>query len=444
VKESWRWHALVILAASATAVISARPYPGGWNDCSRLATVECLVDHATWAIDESSFDTQDRLWIGGRFYSDKSPVPAVFMAGEYACLQRVTGLTARNSPDEFCRWMTILSSGLAYIAAAWCIFRLGVPLGLALKWRLFLTASFALATIAPVYAQQVNNHVLLLAVAAEITVELAWLTAGHTGAWRVAAIGALAGLGYTIDLGVGPVLLLATACLVVFRCRRRPAIVVLAGCAALPWLLLHHTLNYSIGGTIGPANAVAAYLQWPGSPFTPQSITGGWNHPSLTRFALYSLDMLVGKRGFLGHDLPLYLVVVTIPIINRLARRERPELLHALGWSLGAWLLYAATSTNSSGVCCSIRWLVPLLAPGYFALAVLMRDRPDLRPDFLLLSGWGVVYSGFAMAGGPWHEIGASTNWVLLAGAGASWLAVRRFIASRHEISAPRIQSRAA
>src|SRR5438874_2587582 len=129
------WTALILGIALAIAAISARPYAGGWNDGSRLATVECLVDHSTWAIDDSIFvtvppnlssrpfeetdpalnlrGTQDRLWIGGRFYSDKSPVPALLMAGEYACLQRVTGLTARDAPDKFCRWMTILTSGLA-------------------------------------------------------------------------------------------------------------------------------------------------------------------------------------------------------------------------------------------------------------------------------------------------------------------------------------------
>src|SRR2546430_1892919 len=68
----------------------------------------------------------------------------------------------------------------------------------------------------------------------------------------------------------------------------------------------------------------------------------------------------------------------------------RPELLLALGWCGGVWLLYAATSTNSSGACCSVRWFVPLLAPGYYVLAVLLRDFAEYRRDFLLLSGWGL------------------------------------------------------
>ena len=36
-------------------VLSARPYAGSWNDGSRLAAVESLVDYHTWAIDDSIF-----------------------------------------------------------------------------------------------------------------------------------------------------------------------------------------------------------------------------------------------------------------------------------------------------------------------------------------------------------------------------------------------------
>ena len=38
--------------------------------------------------------------------------------------------------------------------------------------RVTLTASFALATVAPVYAQHVNNHVMLLGVVAALTSSL--------------------------------------------------------------------------------------------------------------------------------------------------------------------------------------------------------------------------------------------------------------------------------
>jgi hypothetical protein len=168
VGERQRWRTwVVVLSATAVAAVSARSYVGGWNDGSRLATVECLVDHETWAIDESIFvrpplkpdlnsagdppplaGTQDKLLIGGRYYSDKSPVPAVLMAAEYTLLKTITGWTASGSSDRFCLAMCFLSSGLAYVVAVWSIDRLGRAVRLPPGVGLALTASFALATVA--------------------------------------------------------------------------------------------------------------------------------------------------------------------------------------------------------------------------------------------------------------------------------------------------------
>jgi hypothetical protein len=43
---------LVIAGASVVAALSARPWAGSWNDASRLAAVESLVDRHTLAIDD--------------------------------------------------------------------------------------------------------------------------------------------------------------------------------------------------------------------------------------------------------------------------------------------------------------------------------------------------------------------------------------------------------
>ena len=45
----------VVFVATVLALASAKPYAGSWNDGSRLATVESLVDHRTLAIDDSVF-----------------------------------------------------------------------------------------------------------------------------------------------------------------------------------------------------------------------------------------------------------------------------------------------------------------------------------------------------------------------------------------------------
>src|SRR6478735_475694 len=113
---------VVLLLAALLAVISARPYAGSWNDGSRLAQVESLVDRHTLSIDDSIYinpslaatvspypnipglralGTYDKLLIDGHYYSDKSPAPQVLMAGAYQLWRWLGGPSAASHPDYF-------------------------------------------------------------------------------------------------------------------------------------------------------------------------------------------------------------------------------------------------------------------------------------------------------------------------------------------------------
>jgi hypothetical protein len=423
---------LVVAVASAVAVVSARPWPGSWNDASRLATVESLVDRHTFAIDDSIFVrppradappegenagamvTQDKLFIAGRFYSDKPPVASLPMAGLYQAWRWSGGAAAPQRPDRFCYWMTLCSSGVAYVVAVASMFVLGRTLRLPLSRCLVLTASFAFATVALPYARHVNAHIVLLGIAAMLFAQLARAGDRSMDTRHLLAVGALAGFAYGVDLAAGPLLLAITLALVAHRQRRIEAVLV-CGLAALPVLLLHHALNYAIGGTILPANTVPEYLRWPGSPFDRSNMTGVWQHDGIGQVLTYGLALLVGRRGFLNHNLPLWLAAVgtftllkaslggaapSAPGRNRMP--ETPQLLCGAAWCAATWLVYALTSTNYSGECASIRWFVPFLVPGYFLLAVLLRERPQLYPYFLILTGWGAVLAVRMWWYGPW------------------------------------------
>ncbi|MGH7169948.1 MAG: hypothetical protein ACRELG_06705, partial [Gemmataceae bacterium] len=168
------------------------------------------------------------------------------------------------------------------------------------------------------------------------------------------------------------------------------------------------------------ANANPEYFRWPSSPFAVGNLTGSWLHPNIGSFLLYAASMLAGKRGFLGHNLPL---ILTIPALFILLRRHREiwlEVLWAIGCCGGTWLLYAAASNNSSGQCCSIRWFVPLLAPAYFVLALFLRRYPRYGFDFLLLTGWGALLV-VLMREGPWMRHMAPFFWPIQAAALCSW-----------------------
>ena len=448
-----RWpHLAVLLAAAGIALVSALPYAGGWNDGSRLATIESLVDFHTWKIDRSCFvqvpqplhpsdptpyratdagvmrsGTLDKLMVDGDFYSDKPPVLAVYQAGLYEVWQWLGGSTARLRPDLFCLLMTVVTSGLSYVVAVYCTYRLGCVFGLALPLRLGMAASMALGTFALAYTRHTNGHIVFLGASAALFLELAYLARASWGRdlswWRFAYLGTLAGICYTIDLGVGPVLVACLAPLVVWRCRRVGPVLVF-GSAALPWFLAHHCICYSIAGSFGPMSSDPRVFLWPGSPFNSTNMTGICNH-TLASFPPYALSMIAGKKGLLGHNLPMFLSIVAVVILVRDRVEELPEVLFAAGWAVGTWLLYAALSNNSSGQCCSIRWFVPLLAPGFFALALLFRDRPSYRWDFYLLSLWGAVLGIMMWSYGPWLPHMVPFFWPIQATALLSWAVCR-------------------
>lgn len=444
-----RW---LILAAALIAVLGTRPYAGGWNDGSRLAMVESLVDYGSLAIDHSIFlavpdggpspylddisGTQDKLFIDGHWYSDKSPLPGLFMALVYWLTQAVTGLAARENPGAFCYGMALTSSGVAYVVAVASIDRLGRAIKLRGRTRWLFTASFALATTTLVYSQQVNNHIVLLALTALLTLQLVRLAQETQGSVysrrRLALIGTLAGLAYGTDLGVGPPLLAATGVLVCWRVRRPAALMFLAG--ALPWLGLHHAVNWAVGGTLAPANAVPEYLAWPGSPFSATTMTGQVNHETSLDGISYLIKMLFGKRGFLLHNLPLLLL---LPLGWAALRRRwftpqemrpqtvfMPEGTWAIAWCVLGFLVYGVSSNNYSGACLSVRWFVPFLAPCYFLIAVGLRCEAWVTPGFALMSVGGTVLMASAWGYGPWILHSVPGYWFVVGATLAGLLAL--------------------
>jgi hypothetical protein len=442
-----RWNRPLLAFTIAIALAGTRPYAGSWNDGSRLATVESLVDDRSLAIDHSIFvvpagpmspypagslasrcGTLDKLQIQGHYYSDKGPVPAVLMALLYGLLQLCTGLHARTAPHAFCFWMNALSSGLAYVVAVAGMDRLAQVVELAGMRRWLFTSSFALSTVALVYLQHVNNHILLLAAMSLITLNLVHLAKtsqhGETSGRRLGVLGLTAGFGYTFDLGLGPPLLLTLVGLVAWRTRRAASIVVFL-MGSLPPIALHHAVNYWIGGTWGPANSVAAYFTWPGSPFNPSTMTGSLHHHSVRHALKYAWQMVFGARGFALHNLPI--VLVGPALIGAWRRRDLylPEITWACVCCGGGFWAYVLLSKNFSGVCLTIRWFVPFLAPAYLLIALHLKHVPHAAMDLGVLSAWGATMMALNWPAGPWVAGPIPGFWWLVGGALGSFLALQ-------------------
>lgn len=446
---------VIAFVAAGIAWIGATDRPGGWNDGSRLATVESLVDHGTWAIDDSTFCTStpydpgavpngtlDKLFIRGHYYSDKSPVPALLMAGPYWIWRSINGAAVADNPRSVCFFLTLMSSGIAYVlsvVAMSLIARRYLPPG----WYLLATASFALATIALPYARVVNNHVFLLAVSSVILLLIDSLAETRRRWILTALLGSAAGLAYTIDLGAGPLTALGTGLLYVWRVRSFWHVVVFGLCA-LPWVALHHGITYAIAGTFGPANANPEFFRWPGCPFDTTNLTGSWRHRHLSDFALYAVDLLIGKRGFLGHDAALFLMIpATVVLLRQQGERRKPEITLCAAWCTAVWLLYSATSNNYSGECCSIRWFVPLLAPGYYVLIQYLKWVQPARAVFVTLSAISGLITIYSWWRGPWTGRMVPGYWALMGVAAFSWCAIEWHRERTSRPQAPRLRSAA-
>lgn len=438
------------VGALLLVVVSALPYAGSWNDGSRLAAVESLIERHTLAIDDSIFcrptreaidrgfppyapdqtdllehGTRDKLLIDGHFYSDKPAVISLLMAGVYGGLERLGLPRPSLRPDIFCWVLTLATSGLAYLVAVLSLFRLGQIVGLPAHLNLGWVVSFATATVALTYTRHVNNHILLLGVLAFTCLQFAQLAreseAGRTSWWRIGLLGTLAGLGFNLDFGSGPLLVVAMLSLVLYRCRSKLGALTFV-VASLPWIAAGMAINHAIGGVWKPMNMVPEYSAWPGCPFNPENMTGYSRHGVVT-LAVYGLALLFGKHGFVTHNLPLFLALPALGVLLRRRSSDRPELTILLGWCGATWLLYAVLSNNYGGACCSVRWFVPFLAPVYYLLAVYLQQQPRYWTDFTSLSAWGAVLASLMWLAGPWTQHMVPVLWPVVGLALASWLA---------------------
>jgi hypothetical protein len=439
---------LLGLFALVAVLVSARPYAGGWNDGSRLAAVESLADRHTFAIDDSIFchppadtitrgcppyapddsnnltnGTRDKLYINGHYYSDKPAVITILMAGLYKAARLVGLPSAAERPDLFCWMLTVLTSGLAYLVSLFALHRLGRLLGLPERVHILWLTSFAVSTLCLTYTRHVNNHLMMLAVLSVTCWQLVLLVrdgeAGRVSWKRLAALGTLAGLGFNLDFGSGPLFAAALFLLVAYRLRR-PGPVGAFVLSAVPWVALGLGINHAIGGVWKPINMVAEYSVFPGSPFTAENLTGFSRHGPRD-LIVYGLALLLGKKGFLVFNLPLLMLLPAVPVVLRGRSRLRPELLAGLSWCAASWLLYTVLSNNFGGLSCSIRWFIPFLAPMYLALALDLREHPETRLPFLVLSLWGGLLGAVLWFRGPWANPRAVLYWTFLPAALLSW-----------------------
>lgn len=387
-------------------LVSILPHYASANDGSRMAAIESLVERHTWVIDDTGFDTIDRVFIDGHFYSDKLATVTLLGAAAYWPLHAV-GVRLGTGWSLGYFLITLLVVKSLWLLGILAFYRTLRLTRLEEAGRLWLTAALGFGSLYFTWSATFNSHEVaasLIAIGFWLLVTEAHVDTGPRPG-RLLAAGTCLGLAASCD----PTLLAATAAFlgyVVSDARLRStwwAFVIGSIVALLPafWV------NVLISGSPIPVQLVPAYFDYPGSPWsadlqlTGEAVNRGW--PLVT----YAAGMLLGSRGFLLYN-PLLLLA--LPLLAREAfggRQFTREARAVVVSSLAVVAYYVLFSVNYGGWSYSIRWFVPLLPLWLFFL----------HP---FLVGWGrrrqVVFGGLLAVSVVIAAIGVLNPWSALDG----------------------------
>ncbi len=393
--------------------IHSRAYSA--NDASRMATIDSLVTRQTWVIDDSLFQTIDRIQVDGQFVSDKPPMLPFIGAGVYAILHHGFGLTLQaNScnPDAtptHCRtlWEPNTADWAYFILTLFLIstpatlililmFKLARQQGWSQRNGLLFVTSLGLGTALFPYSVVFTNHVP--AAAAIFVAFYLLLTHQELTTRQLMGVGFAAAIAFTIDLSAG-IFLAAFAIYLLWHYRQKAICFVIG--SLIP-LALFALLNYQIVGNIFPPQLFAEGYQYEGSPFLG-NVAGNQQASNVVQ---YAYRLLVGDQGVFAFYPLLIWFLLTLIHALRHEKGKRQQLAWLVTVSTVAYVAYFVLSTdNFGGKAYSPRWLlmpVPLLA--IFAIINIDIYRPMWRVGFvagLALISIAGTYQG---ALNPWQS----------------------------------------
>ncbi len=358
--ESVRWRRFavpgVILVAALVVAASTKTRVSG-NAGSRMATIEALVHHRTFVIDDSTFaKTVDKVRLDGHFYSSKPPVLSTLAAGFYWLLHSV-GISFA-SHRRVAVYLVNLVFGLGPL-----LFLLVYFVRLLELWlqdehaRILSVIACAFGFVGVGYATTINNHV---PAAAALLASFYYAFAAKKGALPAPRAfflaGLLGGLAPTLDM---PALFVSSAIgiyLLVYDWR--VTLRYFASAAVLP-LTLHFTLTYISTGSFLPIYLRHDLYLYPGSYWlTPRGIDT-LNEPK----PVYLFHMLVGHHGLFAMT-PLFLLAAWALVQQLRHGAYRAEALVVGVPLLVLIVFYTLTTSNYGGLCVGFRWLIivmPLL-----------------------------------------------------------------------------------
>ena len=365
------------------SLITINPRINGWNESSRMALTQSLVEQQSFSIDKSVFvDGGDKVFIEGHFYSDKPPIPSMLGALVYAPLYSA-GLTLDFGWNLSYYLIILFTVKAFWIASVLEFYRALQFTGIRKDQKNLVLLLYTLASLSFSWSATFNNH--SLAGSSLMIAFLFYLQAKHQSHKQALFwSGFFFGLAASMDIPTG-VFLLGFGILIICRDRMRIQSLWFLAAALIP-LSIHTVINYSIGGTLLPLQIIPEFFIFEGSVWDKSTALSGVRLNSALFSLKYAFLCLFGPSGFVWYN-PLLLLL--IPVMIRIIRRGGPFKREALVILLGSFILmayYFVSSSNFGGWSYSIRWFVPLLPLiGFFLHAVDLKGQTKWRKYILVV-----------------------------------------------------------
>lgn len=338
------------IAYAALLLVLTGPPEFGWNENSRLATVESLVERGTLSIGESTLETGDKCWFRGVYYSDKPPIPSLIGAVAYWPVHRILGLRLAEDPLAY-RLVTFFAVGLAQCLLVAVFYR---AIRSKCRFPLAMTAILALATLLPGYATVYNNHapgaLFLFGALAAVSTRFGNPPTGRFR-WTFVA-GFCAGLSVGSDLSTA--VYFALFGLLLFLWERENLEGYVWG-ALIP-IGLFLLVNVRVTGDILPAYFHPEGYDFPGSHMA--QTLGGSAPSALPEVMRYLFECTFGVPGFFTNTPVLLLGLVGVAVAMRRPTDRGPALCVLAGFAVSL-AFYGLRSSNFGGYSFGFRYLLP-------------------------------------------------------------------------------------
>jgi hypothetical protein len=353
-----------ILAFVFVALLLVMPKVRGWNDASRMATVQSLVEKQTFVIDKSVFvNTNDKVYINEHYYSDKPTIPSIMGAIIYLPLFHL-GIKLDYGWNFAYYLITLFTVKVFWLMGLSAFYSALEFCNIKDRNRLWLTFALGIASLHFTWSSTFNNHSLA---ASQLIIGFYLLLKSRQSVSvkrNLFYAGFFISLAGTVDAPTAAFYVGFLFYILINSNLRRQTLFYLIPLmlTVLPAL----SVNYYISGSVIPVQINRNAFEYPGSPWVSSDGLSGVKANQGIFFLVYSFSSLLGPKGFLLYNPLLF---IALPYLIREIRKGQPFRQEALVISLVSliFVFYYFLFTDSyGGWSYSIRWFVPLLPLLFF------------------------------------------------------------------------------